>query len=260
MTNPLALRQVYVEGDEDVAVLSRWFPRVQFASVTGKDKVKSEVDRLAGGCGLLDRDFATDQDVEASRALDSRLVIMRRYAIENYLLEPDIVAAAVGELAASFPDQMASWQDEDRVRTSILTWAGELALYAAANSIIFRWREAIQNDKELGFLRYFGPLPPLPREEVVASLQRRLAALPDATAIEQILDARHQEVAQCVAEWDGAHRWINGKVLLEDYLYPRAFQAARLSQARLRDLLIEAGRQRVPVELRELADGWTSAI
>jgi hypothetical protein len=255
MTNVLTLHQVYVEGADDVAVPSRWFPRLQFRAMNGKEAVRSRVEQEVGSFGLLDRDFAAEADVEASRGPGSRLAIMRRYAIENYLLEPDIIAAAANTLASGVVD-LSARQNHEQIRASILAWARELALYAAANSIISSWREAIQNDRELGFLRYFGPLPPLPRREVVASLQRRLAALPDATAIEQILDTRYQEVMRSIVEWDGAHQWIHGKVLLEDYLYPRAFGNLGLSQARLCDSLIEAGQERIPAELRDLAKYW----
>jgi hypothetical protein len=59
-----------------------------------------------------------------------------------------------------------------------------------------------------------------------------------------------------VQTWAGLHRWINGKVLLEEYLFPKVFAQFRLSQDRTRDLLIEAGRTRIPAELQELSRRW----
>jgi hypothetical protein len=254
MTDSLSLHNIYVEGDDDINIFSRWFPRLQFKKAGGKDEVKSKVERDDESYGLLDRDFATDDQVAASREPDSRLIIMRRYCIENYLLEPTIIAAAGRTLV----DHPQDWLDEAYIRQRLEEWAGEVALYAAANSIISEWRDRIQYDRELGFLRYFGPLPPIARAEVVESLRRRLVSLTRADQIETVLDARHAQVSADVAGWDGLHRWVNGKVLLEDYLYPHVFKRGGLSQSRARDLLIEAGRHHVPAELQELAQCWTA--
>lgn len=134
----------------------------------------------------------------------------------------------------------------------------ELALYAAANSIISQWRSTVIFDRQLGFLHYFGPLPPIPQAQVIKSLRRRLAALTPAEQIETVLNTRYEQIRADLDQWDGLHRWSNGKVLLEKYLYPRVFEALGISQARLRDLLIEAGRERIPAELEELARRWTN--
>ncbi|MEA3342473.1 MAG: DUF4435 domain-containing protein [Chloroflexota bacterium] len=259
MTRSLSLQNVYVEGDDDVAVLSRWFPRLQFKASGGKDRVGRKVEQDSASYGLLDRDFAPDGEVKASRETRSRIMIMQRYAIENYLLEPDIIAAAVKQLIpCTATDEIQAWLNEAHIQQNIHEWGKELALYAAANSIISEWRNTIMFDRRLGFLRYFGPLPPIPRAQVVESLQRRLTALTPADKIEAALDTRYGQVRTDLAGWDGLQRWINGKVLLEKYLYLQVFAAAELSQSRLRDLLIEAGRKHIPVELEELARRWTS--
>jgi hypothetical protein len=144
--------------------------------------------------------------------------------------------------------------DEAFVRCQLTQWGAELTLYAAANAIIAEWRQIVEAD----FLRYFGPLPPLSRDDVVQELRRRLASLIRPEEVADLLDARFRQVQQDVTDWDGLHRWINGKALLEKCLYPRIFEPVGLSQARLRDALIEAGKGRVPAELRELAARWSS--
>ena len=254
MTDSLSLHNIYVEGDDDINILSRWFPRLQFKRAGGKDEVKRKVERDDESYGLLDRDFATDGQVAASREPDSRLIIMHCYCIENYLLEPAIIATAIGQLQSQA--DLRDWLDEAYTPQKLEGWAKEIALYAAANSIISEWRDRIQYDRGLGFLRYFGPLPPIPRTEVVKSLQRRLAALTPADQIEAILDDQYAQVSSDIVGWNGLQRWINGKVLLENYLYPQVFEPAGLSQSRARDLLIEAGRHHVPAELQELARRW----
>jgi len=263
MTRSLAAHNIYVEGNDDREILSIWFPQLPFKTVGGKDEVRKQVEKDESlgkkSHGLLDRDFATDNEVTDSRKPGSRLIIMRRYCIENYLLEPDIIASAV-KLLPDVSNRLPDWLDEDHTRRRLCEWADELALYAAANSIIAEWRERIMFDQQLGFLRYFGPLPPIVCAEVLASLQRRLASLTPIDQIEGILSARFALVRVDVKDWDGLQRWINGKVLLESYLFPHVFESAGLSKARTRDLLIESGRTRIPTEIREIARVFESSL
>lgn len=254
MTHPLSATTVYVEGDDDLRILRAWFPGIQFTKAGGKDEIANRIQLHPGCYGLRDRDFADDVTVASSRAPDSRLALLRRYCVENYLLEPDIIAEAVRAMPAVAPD-LAAWTDEAFARGQLMAWGAELALYAAANAIVAEWQQVVKAD----FLHYFGPLPPqqpLSREQVVQELQRRLASLIRPEEVADVLDARLGQVQQDIATWDGLHRWINGKVLLERCLYPRAFEPVGLSQSRLRDALIDAGKERVPAELRELATGW----
>lgn len=257
MTTALTLHIVYVEGDDDLAVLSHWFPAVQFKKAGGKDEVRRRVENSIADCGVLDRDFATDEQVQASHTPESRIVILSRYCIENYLLEPDIIVAAMTELHRPDEHSARIWLDEAYIRRTLHDWGAPLALYAAANAIVSQWRERINLDPELGFLRYFGPLPPVSREEVLNSLRRRLAALTPVAEVESLLDDNYRRVATDVQTWSGLHRWINGKVLLEEYLYPQMFVPTGLSQARVRSLLIETGRTRMPDELQALARRWS---
>jgi hypothetical protein len=221
MTDSLSLHNIYVEGNDDIKILSRWFPRLQFVKARGKDSVKSKVEGDINSFGLLDRDFATEEDVAASREPGSRLAIMQRYCIENYLLEPSIIATAIRDLAGHPPD----WLEETHIRRSLEEWASEVTLYAAANSIISEWRDRIQYDQKLGFLHYSGPLPPISRAEVVESLRRRLAALTPADQIEMLLDARHAQVSADIMEWASPLDQRQG--LVGEVLLPACFRARR---------------------------------
>ena len=256
MTTALTVRTIHVEGDTDLKVLSRWFPAMQFEEAGGKDKVRQRMKNSTVDYGVLDRDFATDEQVQASRMPESRLVILSRYCIENYLLEPDIIAAAFSALELTDGHPARIWLNEAHIRHTLHDWGNALALYAAANAIVSQWHERIMLDRKLGFLLYFGPLPPVSRGEVLKSLRRRLAALTPVEEIESLLDANYRQIIADVQTWTGLHRWINGKVLLEEYLYPQAFAHTRLGQRYARDLLIEAGRTRIPAELRELSRRW----
>ena len=253
MTHPLTAKTVYVEGDDDVRILKAWFPSIpSFTKAGGKDEVAKRTQSDTACHGLKDRDFATDTEVAASRAPDSRLALLRRYCIENYLLEPDIIASAMSAMPALKP-ALATWEDHAFVRRQLIQWGTELALYAAANSIIAEWKLIVETD----FRRYFSSLPPLPRDQVVQELQRRLASLSRPEDVEDALNTQYSQIQQDIAAWEGLHRWISGKVLLEDCLYPRVFESTGLSQARLRDALIEAGKGHVPAELQELAARWS---
>lgn len=123
MTRSLSLQNIYVEGKSDVDVLSRWFPHLQFEAAGGKEQVRSRVERDPASHGLLDRDFTPEGEVQASREPDSRVVIMRRYTIENYLLEPAIIAAAVRQLRTSADAEIQVWLDEAHTRQRIHAWA-----------------------------------------------------------------------------------------------------------------------------------------
>ena len=129
MTHPLTTTTVYVEGDDDLRILRAWFPNIQFTSVSGKDKVASRTEQHPACFGLRDRDFAGDAKVTAGRTPDSRLVLLRRFCIENYLLEPDIIADAVRAMPA-IASHLATWTDETFVRKQLTAWGAELALYA----------------------------------------------------------------------------------------------------------------------------------
>ena len=71
---------------------------------------------------------------------------------------------------------------------------------------------------------------------------------------------RYTQVQADLQEWAGLHRWINGKVLLEAFLYPQVFSPLGVSQVRMRDELIAAGMSRVPGELVDLAQRWSSPM
>lgn len=242
---------IFVEGDSDQKILASWFPYLQFVAAGGKNNVRKRVEQIVTSWGALDRDFADDTEVNRSRLPGSRLILLRRYCIENYLLEPAMIATVAGLLVDRFPS-LQPWTEQSYITQQLLQWANELAIYAAANRLIALWKVIIDDD----FVRYFGPLPPWPREQVLTLLSIRLAKLPSATELETLLDATYAEVSQDLSTLAGVHRWINGKVLLEEFLYPRVFNIHNFPQTRLRDELIRAGYHATPGELTELAQRW----
>jgi hypothetical protein len=244
---------IFVEGDSDRAILARWFPHLQFVAVNGKNNIHKRIEQTSRSWGLLDRDFADETIVATSRLPESRVIVLRRYCIENYLLEPAMIAAVAGLLVNRFPT-LQPWTDEAHIAEQLFRWGAELAIYAAANRLVADWRAIIDDD----FVRYFGPLPPLPKEQVLVELTKRLVKLPKATDLAALVETNYAEILSDMSTIEGVHRWINGKVLLEEFLYPRAFNLHNLSQSRLRDALIEAGIQAVPQELVALSQLWAA--
>lgn len=244
---------IFVEGKDDEGILARWFDHLKFEAVGGKDKIHKKVEQNPRSWGLLDRDFANEQVVNASRLPESRVIVLRRYCIENYLLEPTMVATVAGQWLKEYP-VLQPWIDQTYIIQQLLRWGTELAIYAAANRLIAEWKTAIEGD----FARYFGPLPPLPHKQVLTELYTRLAKLPDRTELEGILAVYYDEIRSDVSTLGGVHRWINGKVLLEGFLHPQGFKLHNFAQSRLRSDLIEAGRHAIPEELNNLEQLWSA--
>lgn len=245
---------IFVEGKDDLAVLKRWVPNLPFECAGGKDNVRSKIKPGSTHWGLLDRDFASNEQVRVSRQPGSHVILLQRYCIENYLLEPAIIAVVAQTFINQHPP-LAQWTEAGMIGETLMRWGSELAIYTAANAIIDQWSSAIGGD----FLSYWKLLPPQSRVAVLTELQnrlRRLQRLPSIESIEKGLETLYTQVRSEIVNWDGLHRWINGKVLLEGYLYPQVFQSIGLSQQRLRDALIEAGTQQVPDELAQLAELW----
>jgi len=255
MTSPLSPRIIYVEGKSDQKILERWFLDLKFEDAKGKNKVQSKAKEYHENWGLLDRDFADDKDVEASRQNNSRVIILRRYSIENYLLEPSIIAAVAQEFAQQYSD-LKKWTDKNFVQSKLLQWANDLSTYATANYLISQWKVVVESD----FRRYIrGPLPPhtiLTYEEVVLDLKKRLDRLPPSQDLDELFKQTYGDIVNDVTQLDGVHRWIDGKVLLQSMLYHEAFGPHNFGQDRLFEELIDAGKKHKPNELQQLAEKW----
>jgi len=85
---------VLLEGDDDVEVFREWYRhslnQLEFHPSGGHGNVRAYLAQIKRAYGIIDRDFRTEAEVEQSlNDLPSRLFILRRYATENYLLEPE---------------------------------------------------------------------------------------------------------------------------------------------------------------------------
>src|SRR5262249_42133607 len=95
---------VLVEGTDDRDIFREWYmerrSEVEFyhrEAGMGYENVIHFLEALqpytTHAYGIIDRDFRSDAEIEAPlRDLTKHLFILRRYAIENYLLEPEAVS------------------------------------------------------------------------------------------------------------------------------------------------------------------------
>src|SRR5687767_10181240 len=89
---------ILVEGNDDEYVLRKWFnesrSEVEFYACGGISNLNKLLEELLNrgalkrAYGIADRDFRNTAEVENSRLENSHMFILRRYALENYILEP----------------------------------------------------------------------------------------------------------------------------------------------------------------------------
>jgi len=250
--------KVYVEDNADT-IWSVWFPPdrgVEFENAGSKSRVRNKVqeDVKKGflSFGVVDRDFDDDTTVEQSLAQDSHVCILRRYAVENYLLEPQALADTVARLPAVSRSE-PEWKDPVYVEQTLLAWAYQLRFYAAANHLIDGW------NRHILLLRFFRPGQPdhlFDRGFILEQLRGWARGLPAVQQIESALDEQSARIGQACQTLEGVHQWIDGKTLLFSLLHPRVFHVLPLSAGDLRRYLAEAVRENLPPDLQTIAGRW----
>src|SRR5262245_25164440 len=110
---------ILVEGDNDRHVLREWFSEslseVEFYACVGISNLNKLLGELLNrgakkrAYGIADRDFRSATEVDDSYLEGSHLFILRRYALENYLLEPkplwEVLALRDPDIKTSLPDE-----------------------------------------------------------------------------------------------------------------------------------------------------------
>ena|SRR2546426_3039596 len=111
---------VLVEGDDDRHVLREWFSEslseIEFYACGGISNLNKSLGELLNrgvmkrAYGITDRDFRSDAEVVDSYVEGSHLFILRRYALENYLLEPkplwEVLTLRDPDIKTSLPDDI----------------------------------------------------------------------------------------------------------------------------------------------------------
>src|SRR5882672_5468560 len=154
---------VLVEGDKDCDVLRDWFKKslsqMEFFACDGISNLNKWLEELLNrgtlkrAYGITDRDFRSDAEVDDSYLQGSHLFILRRYALENYLLEPKPLWEV---LTLRDPDIKISLPDEQDMETRLLEICRALKHIVAANWLYFDENKAqYQSSGQTARLEYF---------------------------------------------------------------------------------------------------------
>jgi hypothetical protein len=206
---------VLLEGPSDCDVFREWYrdqlDSLEFYDASGVINVRNMLEKaLEVGTkkevfGIIDRDFRTDEEVEHPlNDPSARLFLLRRYSIENYVLEPE----AWNEELRVFYGKMHKVPTKAKIETQLLELCKQLRPIMAVNWIL---SEAGSESEHLGYgydisqrasmIQYASTALGCTIEEAEVSVQEK----------ERSLDTR-------LTTLDSAHTCTNGK-----HLWHRAY-------------------------------------
>ncbi|SRR6266545_2396822 len=211
---------VLVEGDEDRHVLREWFSeslsKVEFyacGGISNLNKLLGELlDRgtLKRAYGVTDRDFQSDAEVDDSYLECSHLFILRRYALENYLLEPKPVWEVLTMRHPSIKDDLA---DEQAMETRLLEICRALKHIVAANWLYSNENKAqYQSSGQTARLEYLSIGHSHDRRIVIEQVAKQLKC--NEEDCEKRLAEREEIIERYLTNLDSAHQVIDGKRIL----------------------------------------------
>ena len=206
---------VLVEGKDDCIVLREWFKEerveVEFFDCGGSTALTELLKEwltsgtLKRAYGITDRDFRSDEVVENSYAENSHQFILRRYALENYLLETKTLWEVLKE---GHPEIINELPTEQALATQLLKRCRTLQSIMAANWVFF---EASQNVQDLD-PEYFSVGHETNREIVIKRAAVRLNC--SEIEAEERVTQKEQILESYLAQLETAHQIIDGKRLL----------------------------------------------
>src|SRR5262245_17448355 len=211
---------VLVEGDDDRYVLREWFrellSEVEFYDCGGISNLNKWLeDLLSYGAlkrayAITDRDFRAEAEVDGSYAEDSRLFILRRYALENYLLEPhplwEVLTLRHPAIKADLPDRQA-------MENRLLEICRALKHIVAANWLYFNENKAqYQSSGQTAKLEYFKVGHDHDRNIVIEQAAKQLKCNED--DCEKLIAEREEIVDRHLAGLNAAHQIVDGKRIL----------------------------------------------
>ena len=211
---------VLVEGNDDQYVLRKWFKEllseVEFYACGGIINLNKLLEELLNrgtlkrAYGIADRDFRSAAEVHNSYLEDSHLFILRRYALENYLLEPkplwDVLTLRHPPIEADLPDEQAM---EIRLLEICLT----LKCIVAANWLYYDENKTQrQSSGQTAKLKYFKVGHDRDRHIVIEQAAKQLKC--DKEDCEKRIAEREKIVDQHLVNLDSAHQIIDGKRIL----------------------------------------------
>ncbi len=209
---------VLVEGPDDVAVFREWYRRdgrsqIEFYPAGGHDNVESYLNKILKtsatkrAYGIIDRDFRDEAEVKAKLANpNEHLFILRRYALENYLLEPAVVFE---ELRAYHGEKFAV-ADVKAMEQDLLDLCRQLKPIMAANWVF--WDEYMASGSaSIEFFKEGFPVDN--RSLLLRESQKRLGC--SKAEAEQRIAEKEALLDIVLTGLESAHTRTNGKYLLQ---------------------------------------------
>jgi hypothetical protein len=233
---------VWVEGPDDKETFREWFmekrSEVEFYAAGGWKAVEDKIQEylahnIPNVFGIIDRDFRSTDEVEStSQNPEARLFILRRYTIENYLLEP----AALHEELRLYYDPDDPVPSIAELEAAMLALCQKLLVLMAANWVL-------SEISPLEHERYFQPEYELQdRDALIRQAAQRARC--SVEEIEQRIMKKEADLAPLLSSLDTAHTCINGKHLLHQ-LYKMYIVAVKTGfhKKHLRRLLVRTVKQ-----------------
>jgi len=234
---------VLLEGASDVAVFREWYRDrrdvIEFFSPEvpqGGSGVQKLLNRILARStsptpreyGIIDRDFRDAAEVGGALAdPNAHLFILRRYCLENYLLEPAAVAEEVRVLAGS----NANTPNPQNMETNLLQMCRSLHTMMAAN-----WTFV-----EAGQGTHFPEGHALvDRKTIVARVVRELGC--SQVEAEAALADKEARIVPLLSDLETAYQRINGKHLL--FQIHQTFIGSGINRDQFRNLLARAVKER----------------
>lgn len=207
---------VFLEGETDVEVFQKWYAefddRLLFYFAGGVGQVKEKVEAVLAISpqfpvfGITDRDFREDSEVETLlHDPNTKLFILTRYALENYLLDPQWVFKEL-ETACG---QRFTINNATEMEAAMLEICRSLKTVMAANWV---FSEAERDENILSTHFSFGH-ELSDREEVLRQAVNRLGNI-DETEVRRRIEEKEQRLDSLLTGLNSAHRFTNGKHLL----------------------------------------------
>jgi hypothetical protein len=162
--------------------------------------------------GIIDRDFRTEQEVNAALSEQSaHLFILRRYALENYLLEP----FAVWEELRIYPSKSFNIPDSSAMKKDLLELCEQLKTMMAANWVIYD-----SSTRENTGGKYFKEgydIKKNSRKDIIQQTSKRLNW--EFAIAEQKIVEKEVIIQSKLDSIDNAYQIVDGKHLLHQIMY-----------------------------------------
>jgi energy-coupling factor transporter ATP-binding protein EcfA2 len=244
----LGKRIVLVEGEEASldkqtygAILRNRFPEFVLVPAGGKDAIRSFADvrdnilnRTIWGVGfylLCDRDAANVLGANSvANAQSGRIKLLPRYHLENYFLDPVVLAQCFASM-----EPADSWlRNSTSIKAKILEFAHSVISYAVALNVTAAMRERVSNisvmPKGAMEAKSADELISLMSTKLVAE-QKRVSDGLDDTLLRSLVQSEYARLTKSID--DDSEVWLRdlpGRIILHKFAAAAGIQAGRLKQ------------------------------